>query len=427
MHRWKMIGFLIAVVVIVCVGLTVDRLVWFGPDIQPRDYALELRRLQVATTGASAEDFRAHEHLAGMMRKFEAIEANGLREPTMKFLHAMSEGDRATTAAWVEALEQAGLFDDFHMLCDFSAYVYPWDGIQLFGSDYSSGLAAIRKVVRAGRFRSEFSMDSGNTEPAMDAIRAQVAAAAILLPQPVAIFRLTGFAVLAGSMNLTREAIHHGLSSGQIDELAAIYDAVEIAPLQALMDGEQLLAEEAIASAFQGNRTVRIMSRGALASRLDEEFKRASAWAGLSANERRANPYLESQFKWDDAPVGVVLPAFEKLVQANDQIACHIAGTRAVLAIERYRQATGSLPDSPRSLVPEFMAELPPDPYNELAAAFGYRLVEVSAETPDGYVLYTVGYDGTDDGGTPALGKPHAAFVPGSPGTDFVLNRRDLD
>lgn len=427
MRNWKFIGSLVTIIVLGALGWAVNRFVWFGPDLQPKDYALELRKLQVGSTGASTEDFRAHEHLVRMTEKIAAIEAGGQREPDMKPFHEMSEEDLATTTAWIEALEQAGLFEDFRALEDFTAYVYPWDGVQIFGTDYAADTKAIRTMVRAGRYRSEVSLDAGEAELAMEAIRAQVGAARLMVTQPIAIVRLYGFAALASSMELSGRTLRHGLSSEQLNELTSRYDAVEIAPLKSLFPGERLLAEEAIASTFPQNRTIRIRSRGALTTTLHNEFDRASNWATLSLSERRKSPLKEPELGWGEMPVEILLPGFEMLARTHDQITCYLHGFRVWLAIERYRQARGSLPGSLDELIPDFLAELPSDPYRETPALFGYRVVEVSDEAPDGCVLYTVGYDGNDDGGTPSPDNPLVALTPDAPGTDYILNRTNLD
>jgi hypothetical protein len=61
-------------------------------------------------------------------------------------------------------------------------------------------------------------------------------------------------------------------------------------------------------------------------------------------------------------------------------------------ALERYRLARGQFPESLGALVPEFIGQLPHDVIN--GQPLHYR------RTPDGqYVLYSVGWDATDDGG----------------------------
>ena len=62
-------------------------------------------------------------------------------------------------------------------------------------------------------------------------------------------------------------------------------------------------------------------------------------------------------------------------------------------ALERYRLAHGRLPDTLEALAPEFIEEIPHDVVN--GEPLRYRLAA------DGqYLLYSVGWDGVDDGGS---------------------------
>ncbi|MCD6176013.1 MAG: hypothetical protein J7K65_09655 [Planctomycetes bacterium] len=61
------------------------------------------------------------------------------------------------------------------------------------------------------------------------------------------------------------------------------------------------------------------------------------------------------------------------------------------LAIERYRLKYQSLPDSLEQLVPEFMAEVPREPFD------GKVLRYIKHDV--GYTVYTIGSDGVDNGG----------------------------
>lgn len=65
-----------------------------------------------------------------------------------------------------------------------------------------------------------------------------------------------------------------------------------------------------------------------------------------------------------------------------------------LLAATRARLKTGSLPESTDSLVPEFLIALPADPYRDQ----GPLTVKIDAA---GWLVYSVGPDGEDDGGPP--------------------------
>jgi hypothetical protein len=67
-----------------------------------------------------------------------------------------------------------------------------------------------------------------------------------------------------------------------------------------------------------------------------------------------------------------------------------------VLGIRRYRLRTGRLPAQLSELVPEYLGALPHDFLD--GRALRYRL----RPGDDGFLLYSVGEDGKDDGGNPA-------------------------
>lgn len=81
-------------------------------------------------------------------------------------------------------------------------------------------------------------------------------------------------------------------------------------------------------------------------------------------------------------------PRFTTLYLVN---IAHLRTARVALAIQRYRLATGSLPDTLADLVPTYLDAVPEDPFD------GRTLRYEKLET--GFVVYSVGEDRSDDGG----------------------------
>ena len=73
-----------------------------------------------------------------------------------------------------------------------------------------------------------------------------------------------------------------------------------------------------------------------------------------------------------------------------------------ILAAERYRKARGQYSDSLEDLAPQFIEQLPVDAIN--GGPMKYRRTNAGK-----FVLYSVGWNQTDDGGTPALTRDSAA------------------
>ncbi|MBX3362878.1 MAG: hypothetical protein KF912_14275 [Phycisphaeraceae bacterium] len=99
---------------------------------------------------------------------------------------------------------------------------------------------------------------------------------------------------------------------------------------------------------------------------------------------------------------------------------------QAMVALERFRLATGSYPDDLADLVPHFIEEVPIDPWSD--ASLGYRRIDPS-EDPHGrgYLLYSVGSDLTDNGGAPPDRRYRGTVLSTSPsqrrgGVDYIFN-----
>jgi len=88
---------------------------------------------------------------------------------------------------------------------------------------------------------------------------------------------------------------------------------------------------------------------------------------------------------------GLLVPAVEAFTTATARDAAMNGATDAAIACERYRRRHGKLPQSLEELVPEFVPRVPVDPFD------GEPLRYVA--TDGGYVVYSVGPDGTDHGG----------------------------
>ncbi len=95
---------------------------------------------------------------------------------------------------------------------------------------------------------------------------------------------------------------------------------------------------------------------------------------------------------------GLLLPAISRVAEKAAFAQTAVDTATVACALERYRLAHGQLPDSLDNLTPQFIARLPHDIIN------GKPLIYRHA--PDGhYLLYSVGWNETDDGGSPKQKK----------------------
>ena len=95
------------------------------------------------------------------------------------------------------------------------------------------------------------------------------------------------------------------------------------------------------------------------------------------------------------------------MVPPLDREAINCARTQAAVdmakiacALERYRRAQNSYPEQLDARAPQFIEKIPRDVIN--GQPYHYRLTEKG-----GFLLYSVGWNGKDDGGVPDDGRPY--------------------
>ncbi|MGH7942878.1 MAG: hypothetical protein ACREFR_17610, partial [Limisphaerales bacterium] len=90
-------------------------------------------------------------------------------------------------------------------------------------------------------------------------------------------------------------------------------------------------------------------------------------------------------------PLGAVAKDF-----GFEQNAANMA--RVAIGLERYRLAHGAFPDSLASLAPQFLVKLPHDITNG-------RPLHYRRTSDQQFILYSIGWNHSDDGGTVALAR----------------------
>jgi hypothetical protein len=90
--------------------------------------------------------------------------------------------------------------------------------------------------------------------------------------------------------------------------------------------------------------------------------------------------------------IRLLFPALEKVSEASRGKQAHVRCLLVALAVERYRHAHGQWPETLKQLVPEPLSDVPLDPFD--GAPLRYRRLA------DGVIVYSVGVDGVDNGGT---------------------------
>ncbi len=110
--------------------------------------------------------------------------------------------------------------------------------------------------------------------------------------------------------------------------------------------------------------------------------------------------------------IGFYLPSLEREANNCAQTQTSVDLARLACALERFRQASGGFPESLNALVPTYLLEIPHDVVN--GQPLRYRL------TKDGnFLLYSVGWNGEDDGGEPEPSR-YFNFDISKPAGDWV-------
>lgn len=101
--------------------------------------------------------------------------------------------------------------------------------------------------------------------------------------------------------------------------------------------------------------------------------------------------HLSAQIQHEPKFVRSLFPAVIKVTAAYRKITAQSRAMRVLLAAERFRQQQGRWPEKLSELVPEFLDKVPLDPYDGQPLRWTRK--------DDGWVIYSVSTDGTDDGG----------------------------
>ena len=114
-------------------------------------------------------------------------------------------------------------------------------------------------------------------------------------------------------------------------------------------------------------------------------------FVGEATDKIEQHPYTSFHYEHPFLLSATLLPSTGIILQREAEFATNLHLTVTALAVERFRLAHGRLPENLNELVPKFLSTVPVDPFDGQALRY-HRLAK-------GYVIYSVGADGHDDGG----------------------------
>jgi hypothetical protein len=184
------------------------------------------------------------------------------------------------------------------------------------------------------------------------------------------------------------------------------------------LNPEMSRIEAAAARALWAKREDSLALYDRIMNNITEAFDADPAKAAL-AFERIAEEdkkFEDPVYKTRFSIAGMLMPAMNRAIQVERSARTLRNAAQTVLAIAVYQsEHDGSAPATLDDLVPNYLPVLPIDWDSPSREPLRYRRTDAAP----GFILYSVGRDGTDDGGTPEAKYPRLASTKG---TDAVFS-----
>jgi hypothetical protein len=410
-----------------------------GPDAPAVDHVAKFNELSRQSAGLAREQDNAWPIVQAIQDDLAAADAAfGIaRQPSQSksvdysalLADDADESERAAALDALAELERRGMWKKLDRLAanPAAALTYP-PGAHLFTAELSFAGAA-RQAARANAYRLRTALQQGQNDEAVRALTHGLTLARVAGQQPLLIMRLVGIAIGAHTRDTLRAHIFEQRPGDAT--LLRMIQSLETHALPSLaltMEGERLMGQQMLYTTFNTS-PLRPINRSAQMAKHNDILTIAIAYSSVPRQER--DPALAAQLTAaynlgrPYAPVALIVPALEKSMQSDDQSIADHHGTILLLAIEAHIARTGAPPESLDDLVAAgLITRIPGDPFSK--DGFRYRRLPsdgapAGESSRRGYILYSVGADGQDDGGTPAP-QPHNAFTGRAPGTDYLFS-----
>jgi hypothetical protein len=281
-------------------------------------------------------------------------------------------------------------------------------------------LAEIRKLAQLLREQVVLEADAGRADQAVTAIVDGAALGRSLANEPLLISYLVRIAVNAIMVSGAEQAVNRvKLSETHLDQISrALASADDTNGVIRALAGERAAAiglfqmdpGQAAALMSQGGAgpsAAQLRGLSAL-NRLTGLFDRDLVYyldtmqIFIAAASQSSSDRSETAREFDERMAeakrsyyiltALVAPALSKALDRDTENAARIRVATTALAVERHRlQHGGQVPDSLEALVPAFLKAIPLDPFTGEPLRF--------QKQQDGYVVYSVGTNRSDDGG----------------------------
>jgi hypothetical protein len=206
------------------------------------------------------------------------------------------------------------------------------------------------------------------------------------------------FTILDATVMLARGK---GASFQQSNKIAANPTAID---WDAVLRMSNKWYDRIAAAGRQGTRAQRAKACAEIDADLKDQVKAATSWTSL-VKSVLLDPRQGITENFGLIMVSMLLPAADMLITVEEREDMRLALTRLAFALAEYRAGHGSYPAKLADLVPKYVAAVPRDIFSGGELRYKPR--------GDGYLLYSVGPNGKDDGGRNREDDPNDATLVG--------------
>lgn len=295
----------------------------------------------------------------------------------------------------------------------------------------------VRHMARLNGARMHLARERGETAEYLDALESTLALARMTASHPSLIGGLTALGVESLAHDQIDACLAERPGAEWVDGVALALARQRIRlPRNYHIEGERLLTLDGIAWFFAAPRNARLGAFSPMLNRMsgggpgrlgtyaanrrtaDAIYDAASAMALLEPSERSGTRVWNGPT--DLLLLDILLPAMDRAIETFDQAEARRRGTQVLLALERFRLDRGDYPRALAELAPDVLPSLPLDPWS----GEPLRYTPVEGGGGRGFLLYSVGPDGADDGGVGRATRGRG-FNPGpAPAHDVIIGKR---
>jgi len=309
----------------------------------------------------------------------------------------------------------------------------------------------MREAARLLIVDTRWALEQGDTERATRNVEAMLGISSQVTESKFLVSSLVGYAIHSITMGVIDECLHADVtfSEAQLSRMHAaivkanLEDMVDIASERAMFmdivqksytdDGQgdgritaaglelweqisntQVLSTEPeqgwdfqlVAKRTLAPTSILFMAtRKQLTDKAEEMFSRMDALLKAEESSTAANKIDQEldELSIGYTPIKLLFPAIAAARQATVRVKVNADSVLTALAVIRYEREHGRLPETLDPLVGPYLKSLPVDPFDGKTLRY--------LRKDDGFIIYSVGVNGVDDGGQPVLIRQDGTFV----------------